>query len=124
MRPPHAIGGETITFIVTLTNNGFSSATNVQVSDLLPAGLTFVAATPSQGTYNSVSGVWTVGAVGNTLFAGLQIKAARYAREHPAFREFFEREFAYLARLWVLANSRSQFEARYNHAVSARHDAL
>lgn len=49
---------------------------------------------------------------------------ARYAREHPAFRDFFEREFAYLARLWVLANSRAQFEARYNHAVSVRHDAL
>ena len=34
-----------------------------QVTDLLPAGVTFVSATPSQGTYDSVTGVWTVGTV-------------------------------------------------------------
>ena len=33
------------------------------VQDLLPAGLTFVSATATQGTYNSVTGVWTVGTV-------------------------------------------------------------
>jgi uncharacterized repeat protein (TIGR01451 family) len=32
----------------------------VQVTDLLPAGLTFVS---GQGTYDNVSGVWTVGTV-------------------------------------------------------------
>ena len=35
----------------------------MQVTDLLPAGLTFVSANPSQGTYDSVTGVWTVGTV-------------------------------------------------------------
>ena len=35
-----------------LTNNGPDAATGVQVTDLLPAGLTFVTATPSQGTYD------------------------------------------------------------------------
>jgi hypothetical protein len=49
---------------------------------------------------------------------------ARYARDHLAFKEFFDREFAYLARLWVLAGTRAHFEARYNHAISTRHDAL
>ena len=44
--------GDTITFTVTLTNNGPNAATSVQVTDLLPAGLTFVSATPSQGTYD------------------------------------------------------------------------
>lgn len=48
----------------------------------------------------------------------------RHAREHHEYREFFEREFAYLARLWAVAMSRAQFEARYNHAVSLKHDAL
>ena len=53
--------GDTITFTVTLTNNGPIGATNVEVVDLLPAGLSFVSATPSQGTYLNLTGVWTVG---------------------------------------------------------------
>ena len=48
--------GDQITFTVTLSNQGPDAATGVEVTDLLPAGLTFVSATPSQGTYNNVSG--------------------------------------------------------------------
>ena len=55
--------GDTITYTVTLSNNGPDAATSVQVTDLLPAGVSFVSDTPSQGTYNSVSGLWTVGTV-------------------------------------------------------------
>ena len=55
--------GDQITFTVTLSNQGPDAATGVQVTDLLPAGLTFVSATPSQGTYDNVSGLWTVGTV-------------------------------------------------------------
>ena len=55
--------GDTITFTVTLTNAGPVTATNVEVSDLLPAGLTFVFALPSQGSYDPASGLWDVGAV-------------------------------------------------------------
>ena len=45
-----------------MTNDGPDAATGVQVTDLLPAGLTFVSrATASQGTYDDVTGVWTVG---------------------------------------------------------------
>ena len=57
------IVGSTITFTITLTNTGPDAATGVQVNDLLPAGLTFVSGTPSQGTYLSGTGMWTVGTV-------------------------------------------------------------
>ncbi len=55
--------GDTITYTVTLSNNGPDVATNVQVTDRLPAGVSFVSAVPSQGTYNSVAGLWTVNTV-------------------------------------------------------------
>src|SRR5262249_32754608 len=55
--------GDTVTFTVTLTNNGPNIATNVRLTDALPAGLSFVSATPSQGTYDSLTGLWTVGTV-------------------------------------------------------------
>jgi uncharacterized repeat protein (TIGR01451 family) len=42
--------GSTISYTITVTNNGPDPATNVVVNDDLPAGLQFVSATPSQGT--------------------------------------------------------------------------
>ncbi|MFC5401126.1 DUF11 domain-containing protein [Cohnella soli] len=55
--------GDTITYTATISNSGPASATNVSVNTLFPAGVTFVSATPSQGTYNSATGVWTVGTI-------------------------------------------------------------
>ena len=57
--------GDMITFTVTVTNNGPNSATDVQVNDLLPAGLVYVANTASQGNYFANTGVRTVGTVAN-----------------------------------------------------------
>lgn len=67
--------GDTITFTVTLTNAGPADATSVQVSDLLPEGLSFVAATPSKGAYDSGTGLWTVGTVTTTAPQTLQMSA-------------------------------------------------
>ena len=55
--------GEAITYTVTLSDNGPNDATGVAVTDLLPAGLAFVSAAPSQGAYDVATGRWTVGAV-------------------------------------------------------------
>ncbi len=67
--------GDTVTFTVTLTDNGPSNATNVQVTDLLPFGLTYVSSTPSQGTYAPATGLWTVGSVSNRAQATLVLQA-------------------------------------------------
>ncbi|WP_143198727.1 DUF11 domain-containing protein, partial [Bradyrhizobium sp. AS23.2] len=67
--------GDTITFTVTLSNVGPNDATNVTVQDLLPAGLSFLSATPSQGSYASGTGVWTVGTVTTATPQTLQVQA-------------------------------------------------
>lgn len=46
----------------------------------------------------------------------------RHAREAAAWRGPFDREFAYLARLWAVATTREQFAARYNPGMSAGND--
>ncbi|WP_166644434.1 DUF11 domain-containing protein [Microbacterium sp. BK668] len=61
--------GATATFTVTATNSGPQGAAGVQVRDVLPPGLTFVAdapGDPDQGTYDPATGIWTIG----TLAAG------------------------------------------------------
>lgn len=45
--------GSNVTYTITVDNDGPSTATNVIVTDDLPAGLAFVSATPSQGTCNA-----------------------------------------------------------------------
>jgi uncharacterized repeat protein (TIGR01451 family) len=40
--------GDTITYTVTLTNNGTATATGVELTDVLPANVTFVSATAAE----------------------------------------------------------------------------
>jgi uncharacterized repeat protein (TIGR01451 family) len=70
---PNPVQGQNVTFTLTLINAGPSNATNVAVKDLLPAGLTFVSATPSAGTYTSGTGVWAVASLTSGASATLQI---------------------------------------------------
>src|SRR5262249_35224773 len=55
------IFGTPVTYTLIVHNNGPSTATDVVVTDILPVGLVFLSATPSQGSFDHGSGVWTVG---------------------------------------------------------------
>lgn len=74
--------GDQITFTITLTNNGPSTATGVQVTDRLPAGLTFVSAMPSQGVFDPGTGLWTVGTVATGPSLTLRITATVVSTPH------------------------------------------
>jgi uncharacterized repeat protein (TIGR01451 family)/CSLREA domain-containing protein len=49
--------GNNLTYTMAVENNGPSNATGVTMTDTLPAGVTFVSATPSQGTCTGTSTV-------------------------------------------------------------------
>ncbi|NNE44708.1 MAG: DUF11 domain-containing protein, partial [Gemmatimonadetes bacterium] len=55
--------GDPVTYTVTLTNYGPENARNIDVSDTLPAGVTYQAHSPSQGSYDPGTGLWSVGDV-------------------------------------------------------------
>ena len=55
--------GDSVTYTITAANSGPHDATGVEVTDMLPAGVTFVSASATQGAYASGTGVWTVGAL-------------------------------------------------------------
>ncbi len=67
--------GNQITYTVTVNNAGPSVATGVELTDRLPAGLDFVSATPSQGTYTRATGLWTIRTLPVNADATLQITA-------------------------------------------------
>jgi uncharacterized repeat protein (TIGR01451 family) len=66
--------GATVTFTVTLTNNGPLDDTGIIVTDMVPAGLTYLSSVADQGTYDSATGIWTVGSVANGATATLTLK--------------------------------------------------
>ena len=66
--------GDTITYTLTVTNNGPAMATNVSVRDVLPDGVTYVSHSGA-GSYNPNSGYWTIGALEEGESAVLHIVA-------------------------------------------------
>ncbi|QNF31507.1 DUF11 domain-containing protein [Adhaeribacter swui] len=65
--------GVNTTFTVTAKNNGISNASNVSIIDKLPAGLTLVTASPSNGTYSPSDGLWNIGNLVNGAEATLTL---------------------------------------------------
>ncbi len=67
--------GDTVTFTIALGNDGPDPASGVRVRDALPAGLSFVGASPAQGSYSAGSGIWDVGSLGVGESTTLQLSA-------------------------------------------------
>jgi uncharacterized repeat protein (TIGR01451 family) len=55
--PNPATVGTTLSYRITVTNNGPAAATNVNVTDTLPPGVTFVSSSTTQGTCNGTTTV-------------------------------------------------------------------
>ena len=74
--PDPVQAGELLTYTLTAHNAGPQSATGVTLTDTLPAGVTYVSATPSQGSCSEASGTVTcaLGTVANGASAGVEIK--------------------------------------------------
>lgn len=67
--------GTNVTFTINVTNNGPSTATNTVVNDLLPSGYTYVSHSQTAGSYDSSTGIWSVGNVPNGTTRTLTIIA-------------------------------------------------
>ena len=65
-----------ITFTLTAKNDGPDAATLISATDVLPSGFSYVSHTASgTTTYNSGTGVWTIGSLANQATATLTITA-------------------------------------------------
>ncbi len=67
--------GDTVHFTLTATDHGPSDSQFTEVTDKLPAGLSFVSSTVSTGTYNLTSGLWTIGNLADNATATLDMAA-------------------------------------------------
>lgn len=58
--------GDTIEYTLQVTNNGPSLSTGAVLTDILPAGVTYVS-NNGDGDYNHGSGIWTISSSGNNV---------------------------------------------------------
>ena len=67
--------GATIEYTIALQNLGPDGASGVEVTDSLPAGVTFVSSSATQGSYDDGAGLWTVGSIAAAAADTLTITA-------------------------------------------------
>jgi len=58
---PNPQDGDQFSYTITVTNLGAGNATDVTVKDVLPGKLNFVSSSATQGSYNQITGIWTIG---------------------------------------------------------------
>lgn len=73
--PTQVQAGQTVTYTMTAMNNGPNPATGIVATDQLPAGVSYVSSTPSQGAYDPVTGQWAIGSLAVGQTATLSITA-------------------------------------------------
>ncbi|QHL88609.1 DUF11 domain-containing protein [Nibribacter ruber] len=52
--------GKNITYTISARNLGPNASSGVVISDVLPAGMSFVSANPTVGTYDPTTGIWEI----------------------------------------------------------------
>ena len=67
--------GDQVNITLALTNKGIGIASSINVTNLLPPGLSFVSDTPEQGSYDNTTGVWNVGNMKDNLTRTLKLTA-------------------------------------------------
>ena len=66
--------GDTVTFDITVSNSGPITATNVSLTDLLPAGITLTGSTTTPGTtYDQATGLFDIGTLNVSQTATLTL---------------------------------------------------
>ncbi|MDJ0836943.1 MAG: CARDB domain-containing protein [Acidobacteriota bacterium] len=68
-----AVPFEDIVFTITVTNDGPDDATEVEVTDLLPGGLSYTSHIASTGSYTPGNGLWAVGNLAAGVSATLEL---------------------------------------------------
>ncbi len=53
--------GDNIVFTLTASNSGPDNTTEVNVNDKLPTGFSYISHTATTGTYDNVTGIWSIG---------------------------------------------------------------
>ena len=68
--------GATIVYSILVTNKGPQTANLVQLTDLMPTGITFTSYGASQGSYTTTNGLWDIGTITNGFTAKLTVTAS------------------------------------------------
>lgn len=67
--------GNSVIYTINVKNNGPDATTGVSLNNQLPSGFTYQNHTTATGTYNSGTGIWTIGNLASGATVALQVTA-------------------------------------------------